>query len=103
VPLVFHVVMWTRSHMKALGRIGKLVLALIFGLSLLIATADDAEISSLDLYHPATLLQLVTGRVRAVQAYVRDFRASDSDVVAAAIAAFRERIRRESPMESDPQ
>ena len=81
--------------MKALGRIGKLVLALIFGLSLLIATADDAEISSLDLYHPATLLQLVTGRVRAVQAYVRDFRVRD--LIDTATAGFPARIRHEPP------
>ena len=89
--------------MRYVRLIGWSVLALAVGLCLLIATADDAEIASLDPYHPATYLPLVASRVHAVQAYVRDFRASDSDVVAAAIAALRERIRRESPMESDPQ
>jgi len=86
--------------MRHVRLIGWSVVALAVGLCLLIATADDAEISSLDLYHPATLLQLVTGRVRAVQAYVRDFRASD--FIAAATAGFRERIRRESAIESAP-
>ena len=87
--------------MRYVRLIGWSVLVLAVGLCLLIATADDAEIASLDPYHPATYLPLVASRVHAVQAYVRDFRASD--VVAAAIAGFRERIRRESPMESDPQ
>jgi len=79
-------------RMNYVGPIGKIVLALIFGLSLLIANADDRELASLDLYHPATLLQLVTSRVRAVQSYVRDFRASHSR----AATDSRERIPHES-------
>ena len=81
--------------MNYVGPIGKIVLALIFGLSLLIANADDRELASLDLYHPVTLLQLVTSRVRAVQSYVRDFRVSD--LIDTATAGFGERIRHESP------
>ena len=86
--------------MQCVRLIGWSVLALAFGLCLLIATADDAEIAALDPYHPATYLPLVASRLHAVQAYVRDFRASDS--LAAATAGFRERIRRESPLESEP-
>lgn len=73
--------------------IGTLVLALACALCLLIATADDAEIAALDPYHPATLLPLVAGRLHAVQAYVRDFRVSD--LLDAATAGFRARLRHE--------
>ena len=87
--------------MKYVGLIGKIVLALTCGLGLLIATADDSEIASLDPFHPATLLPLLTTRLHAVQAYVRDFQASD--FLAAATAGFRARIRREGPIASEPQ
>jgi hypothetical protein len=87
--------------MPYVGLIGKVVLALTCGLGLLVATADDSELASLDPSRPATLLPLLTSRLHAVQAYVRDFQASD--VLAAATAGFRERIRRESPIASDPQ
>jgi hypothetical protein len=86
--------------MPYVGLIGQIVLALTCGLGLLIATADDAEIASLDPSRPATLLPLLTSRLHAVPAYVRDFQASD--FLAAATAGFRERIRRESPLESEP-
>ena len=75
--------------------IGKIVLALAFGLCLLIATADDPEIVSLDPYHPTTLLPLVASRLHAVQSYVRDFRVSD--LLDTATAGVRESIRHESP------
>ncbi len=78
--------------MKCVGLLGKIVLALTFGLGLLLATAEDRELAFLDVYHPATLLRLVTSRVRAVQAYVRDLRASHS----VAGADVRDHIRRES-------
>ena len=84
--------------MPYVGLIGKIVLALAFGLSLLIATADDTEIASIDPAHPATRLPLVASRLHAFQAYVCNLRASD--VIAAATAGFRERLRRENPPES---
>ena len=87
--------------MRYVRLIGGIVLVLAFGLCLLIATADDAEIASLDPHHPATYLPLVASRWHTVQSYVRDLRVRD--VLAAATAGFRERIRRESPSESEPQ
>ena len=74
--------------------VGSIVLALAFGLCLLIATADDAEIASLDPYHPATFLPLVASRLHAVQSYLRNFRVSE--LIDAASGGFRERIRHES-------
>ena len=84
--------------MRYVRLIGSIVLVLASGLCLLIATADDSEIASLDPHHPATYLPLVASRWHTVQSYVRDFRASD--LIAAATAGFRERIRHESPAES---
>jgi len=84
--------------MQYVGLIGEIVLALAFGLSLLIATADDTEIASLDPAHAATLLPLVASRLHAFQAYVCDLRASD--VIAAATAGFREHLRHERQPES---
>ncbi len=81
--------------MRYVRLLGGLVLALAFGLCLLIATADDAEIASLDLHHPATYLPLVANRWHTVQSYVRDFRVSD--LIDTATAGFGERIRHESP------
>ena len=81
--------------MQRIGLVMIIVLALAGGLCLLIATADDSEIASLDPYHPATLLPLVASRLHAVHAYVRDVRASDW--IAAATAGFRERLRHENP------
>jgi hypothetical protein len=86
--------------MKYVALMGRILLALAFGLCLLIATAEDPEIVSLDLYHPTTLLLLVANRLHAVQAYGRDLRASD--FIATATAGFRERIRRENPTQSEP-
>ena len=86
--------------MKYVALLGKILLALAFGLCLLIATAEDPEIVSLDLYYPTTLLSLVASRLHTVQAYVRDLRASD--VLATATAGFRERIRRDNPTQSEP-
>jgi hypothetical protein len=80
--------------MQRIGLVMIIVLALAGGICLLIATADDSEIASLDPY-PATLLPLVASRLHAVHAYVRDVRASDW--IAAATAGFRERLRHENP------
>jgi hypothetical protein len=84
--------------MRYVRLIGKIILALAVGLGLLIATMDESEVASLDPYHPATLLPLVASRLHAVQSFVRDFRASD--LIDAATADFRERIRHENPKES---
>ena len=84
--------------MQRIGLVMIIVLALAGGICLLIATADDSEIASLDAHHPATYLSLVVSRLHAAQSYVRDFRVSD--LIAAATAGFRERIRRESATES---
>ena len=81
--------------MKYVGFIGKILLVLAFGLSLLIVMADDSELASVDPYHPATLLPLVANRLHAVQSYVRDVRVSD--LIDTATAGFGERIRHESP------
>ena len=84
--------------MKSLGLIGKILLALAVGLGLLVVTADNSEVASLDPYHPATLLPFVASRLHAVQSYVRNVRVRD--LIDAATAGFRERIRHESPKES---
>jgi hypothetical protein len=81
--------------------LGKTVLALAFALGLLIATADDHEIVSLDPAHPATLLPLVTSRLRAVQSYVRDVWASD--FLATVTAGFHKRTRHENTTPSPSQ
>lgn len=60
--------------MTYLGLLGKILLVLTFGLGALVATADDRELASIDLFHPATLVRLVTSRVREVQAFVRRVR-----------------------------
>ena len=84
--------------MQRIGLVMIIVLALAGGICLLIATADDSEIASLEPHHPTTDLPLVASRLHAAQSYVRNFRASD--LIAAATAGFRERIRHESPAES---
>jgi hypothetical protein len=82
--------------MKRLGLISTIGLALAGGLGLLLATADDQELASVDLRHPTTLLAVVTSRLHALQSYVRDFRVSDR--IDAATAGFRETVQKhESP------
>jgi hypothetical protein len=56
--------------MKRLGLIGTIGLALAGGLGLLLATADDQELASVDLRHPTTLLAVVASRLHAVPSYV---------------------------------
>ncbi len=75
--------------------INRIVLALAVGIGLLIATASESEVASLDPYHPATLLPLVSNRVDTVTSYVRNFSARELMVA----AGLRERI----PPESAPQ
>jgi hypothetical protein len=87
--------------MTCVRLLGKTVLALAFGLGLLIATADDPEIVSLDPAHPATLLPLVTSRLRAVQSYVRDVWASD--FLATVTVGFRKRTLHENATPSPSQ
>jgi hypothetical protein len=81
--------------------LGKTVLALAFALGLLIATADDPEIVSLDPAHPATLLPLVTSRLRAVHSYVRDV--WTSDFLANLTAGFDKHTRHENATPSQSQ
>lgn len=79
--------------MKFIGLVGKIVLALAFGLGILIATADDSEVAALDPHHPATFLALAASRLHTVHSYVRD--SWVGDFLAAATAGFRERIHHE--------
>lgn len=61
--------------MRYVGLFGKIILILTFGLGLLLATADDRELASLDFFHPATLLRFVTSKVSALESYAREMRA----------------------------
>ena len=72
-------------------------LAICCGVGVLIATADDS-LESFDPYHPATLFPIVAKRLHTLHAQARELR--PSEFLDAAIAAFRERVRRESPIES---
>ena len=84
--------------MTYMSLIGKIILALAFGLGLPIVTVDNSEVASLDPYRPATLLPFVANRLHTVQSYVRNFRVRD--LIDAPTAGFRARIRHESPKES---
>ena len=85
--------------MKRLGLLKTLVLALAVGLGLLIATAGDHELASVDLHHPTTILSLVASRLHAIQAYVLDVRVRDR--IDTATAGFRETVRKhEGPKQS---
>lgn len=68
--------------MAYVGLLGKIILVLTFGFGALVATADDRELASLDLFHPATLVRLVTSRVRDVQAYMQRVRAGQANPAA---------------------
>ena len=56
--------------MMHLGLIKIVAVALVVGVCLLIATATDRELASVDMGHPATILSLVATRLHAVQSYV---------------------------------
>jgi hypothetical protein len=74
-----------------------IVVAIICGVSVLIATSDDS-LESFDPYHPATLLPIVAKRLDTLRSQARELRVGE--LLDAAIAAFRERIRHESPPDS---
>lgn len=76
--------------MKHIGFIKVICLAFIFGIGLLIATADHRQLSSVDLAHPTTALSLVAERLHDVYASVRGFRVRDQ--VQKATAGFRETV-----------
>ncbi len=65
--------------MKRIGLINILAVALAVGVSLLIATASDRELASVDLRHPTTFVSVIATRLRAIPPYVgqliRDFTA----------------------------
>lgn len=85
--------------MKHVGLIKAMVLAILFGLGLLIATADHRQLASVDLRRPTTILPLVAERLHDVYASVRGFRVRDQ--VDMATAGFRETVgKHERPKEA---
>lgn len=70
-----------------------IILALALGLGVLVATADDAEIASLDPHHPATVLPLIANRLHAAHAAVRVW----GNALLAAADAFRKHFRHNLP------
>ena len=80
--------------MKRIALIAILVLTLAVGLVLVIGTAGDQEIASVDIRRPTTVLSLVAGRLHAVPSYVRE-------LIDGATAGFRETIgKHENPKKS---
>jgi hypothetical protein len=77
-----------------------IALAIFCGLGVLIATSDDS-LESFDLHHPATLLPIVAKRLQTFRSQVRELRMSE--LVDAAVAAVRERIRHASPTQYPSQ
>jgi len=71
--------------MTRLGLVTTVVLALAVALGLLMATADDHELASVDIRHPTTILSLVAGRLHAVPSYV-------GELIDGATAGFRETV-----------
>lgn len=76
-----------------------IALAIVCGVGLLIATSDDS-LESFDFHHPATLLPIVAKRLHTLRSQVRELRLGE--LLDAATAAFRERIRHASPTEPPP-
>lgn len=72
-------------------------LAICCGVGVLVATSDDS-LESFDPYHPATLLPIVAKRLHALHSQARELHLSE--FLDAAIAALRERLRHERPIES---
>ena len=58
--------------MKRLGLRNTMVLTLLIGLGLLIVTADQRALASVDLLRPTTLLSFLATRLHAVQTSVLD-------------------------------
>ena len=80
--------------MKRIGLVNIIAVALAVGLCLLIATAGDRELASVDIRHPTTILSLVASRLHAVPSYVRE-------LMDGATAGFRETIgKHERPKRS---
>ena len=71
--------------MTRLGLVSTMVLALAVALGLLMATADDHELASVDIRHPTTILAAVAGRLHAVRSYV-------GELIDGATAGFRETV-----------
>ena len=71
--------------MRRMGFIGTIGLALAVALGLLIATAGDHELASVDIRHPTTILAVIAGRLHAVRSYV-------GELIEDATAGFRETV-----------
>ena len=80
--------------MRRMGFIGTIGLALAVALGLLIATAGDHELASVDIRHPTTILAVIAGRLHAVRSYV-------GELTDGATAGFRETVgKHERPKQS---
>ena len=80
--------------MKRIALIAILVLTFAVALVLVIGTAGDQEIASVDIRRPTTILSLVASRLHAIPSYVRE-------LIDGATAGFRETIgKHESPKKS---
>ena len=71
--------------MRRMGFIGTIGLALAVALGLLIATAGDHELASVDIRHPTAILAVIAGRLHAVRSYV-------GELIEDATAGFRETV-----------
>jgi hypothetical protein len=82
------------APMKRIALIAILVLTFAVALVLVIGTAGDQEIASIDIRRPTTILSLVASRLHAIPSYVRE-------LIDGATAGFRETIgKHESPKKS---
>ena len=76
-----------------------IALAIVCGVGLLIATSDDS-LESFDFHHPATLLPIVAKRLHTLRSQVRELHVRE--LLDGVVAAFRERVRHASPVQSPP-
>ena len=80
--------------MTRLGLVTTVVLALAVALGLLMATAGDHGLASVDIRHPTTILAVIAGRLHAVPSYV-------GELTDGATAGFRETVgKHERPKQS---
>jgi hypothetical protein len=80
--------------MKRIALTAILVLTLAVGLVVVIGTAGDQELASVDFRHPTTILSLVASRLRAAPSYARE-------LIDSATAGFRQTVgKHESPKKS---
>ncbi len=77
-----------------------IVLALFCGLSALIATSDDS-LESFDLHRPSTLVPIVAKRLHTLRSRVKELRLGE--LLDAAVADLRDRIRHTGPTQQPPQ